>query len=82
MKMVDVPVCKCLACGCHLDQAGSPGSEATPIGGDITICFKCGHLMAFTDSLMLRELTEPEQIEIAGNGYMLRLQKLRARMLQ
>ena len=36
------------------------------------LCRGCGHVMAWTDELSLRELTESERIEAAGNLELMR----------
>jgi hypothetical protein len=54
--------------------------EAEPLSGDLTICFYCGHLMAFADDLTLRALTDTEIIEAAGDPDLIRFQKVRAKV--
>ena len=65
MKMddaIEIMKCSdCLSCGKHLDAcSGVETGGRTPSPGDITICLYCGHLMAFSDTLGLRDLTDAE----------------------
>jgi hypothetical protein len=46
-----------------------------PVEGDITICIKCQHIMAFDKKLRVRPLTDQEVIDIAGDRDILRYQK-------
>jgi hypothetical protein len=68
----------CLDCGKMLDQASGLGHDRKPKPGDITICFGCGHIMAFAKDLSFRPLTDAEMIEIAGNPVIVKAQTLRA----
>ena len=58
-----VPECHCLACGERFNAAASVGNDASPVEDDLTICVKCGHLMAFTKELLLRNLYPAEKDE-------------------
>lgn len=64
-----VPMAHCLNCGHEIDGAYNPpvpGQEKShrPEPGSITMCLYCGELMAFTDQLLLRELTPSEHVEV------------------
>ena len=75
--------CSCLACGKVLDAANvvsTDGQDYAPSSGDITICLGCGHVMAFDDDLKLREMTDAEAREIAGDRRMLAVQKARGEL--
>lgn len=68
--MVSLPDCECL--NCHLAMKGSTalnedGSTVMPDEGSITICSECGHIMAFGEGLKLRELSDEEMLEVAGD---------------
>lgn len=77
--MTIVPPSKCTACGYLCDAATCPRDDnAKPNPGDVTVCINCGHLMAFDDNLTLRNLTEAEMIEVAGNKTVLAIQRTRA----
>jgi hypothetical protein len=68
----------CLACGKILDAASCIDDTGhAPGPGDITICFSCGHVMAFADDTSLRELTSDEMYTVAGNPVILAIQKAR-----
>jgi hypothetical protein len=40
--------------------------------GGNCLCLQCGHVMAWTDALALRELTEKERLEAGGNFDLMR----------
>jgi hypothetical protein len=70
------PKCACLECGLILDGAFCVGNNnATPKDGDITICIRCGHVMAFSEDLRLRHLTDDEIKEVAGDQRIITAQK-------
>jgi DNA-directed RNA polymerase subunit N (RpoN/RPB10) len=71
--------CPCLNCGKLLDSATGINDANAVAPGCITICFSCGHVMAFDDNLMFRELTDEEVIEVAGDPRLVEFSKLRAR---
>jgi hypothetical protein len=68
----------CLSCGKISDAVTNPLDDDGPEPGNITICWYCGHIMAFADDLTFRELTSKEAYEIAGDKVLIRLQKARA----
>jgi hypothetical protein len=45
---------------------GVDGDMRGPRGGDITVCLRCRHVMAYNDDLSLRDLTDKEVVDIAG----------------
>ena len=55
----------CLKCGSVWDAATNTDGTRNPRPDDITICFKCAHIMAFDDNLKFRELTPEERQEIS-----------------
>lgn len=70
----------CISCGAINDAAtGATDLEATPVPGDIMICRTCGHIAAYGDDMRIRELTEREQIEVAGAPEILFAQRIRHR---
>lgn len=69
---------KCLACQVVVDDASDArGEELQPGPGYITVCFYCGHIMAFDDDVNLRELTSEEMYEVAGDKLILQIQEMR-----
>jgi hypothetical protein len=72
-----IPQSPCLSCGKPLDGATCVGRDAAPDPGDITICIYCGHIMVFDDNLKLRELSDEEVREVAGDGRVLAVQRAR-----
>jgi hypothetical protein len=70
----------CISCGAVNDAAtGATDLEATPVPGDIMICHTCGHIAAYGDDMRIRELTEKEQIDVAGDRDVLFAQRIRHR---
>ena len=67
----------CTSCGKKLDMATSVEGYAVPLPGDISICIKCGHIMAFGDDLMLRDLNDREAYDVAGDRRILAVQEAR-----
>jgi hypothetical protein len=68
----------CTACGKLCDGATGVGCDGGPGPGDWTICFYCGHLMAFADDLTLRNLSDAEMVEVAGDPRIIAVQRARA----
>jgi hypothetical protein len=66
-----------MAHGRQLDTAAHVFSKRNrrPRPGSITICFDCGHVMAFDERLRFRELNDKEIYDLAGECKMLRLQE-------
>jgi hypothetical protein len=54
----------CLRCGARLDAATGLSSASPPKEGDISICWYCAHLAAFTADGSLRPLTEAERVQV------------------
>lgn len=64
-----MPLGVCLKCGQKLDAATPTRGMERPEPGDITICLQCGHRMAFTRGMRLRELTKAERRESANDAW-------------
>jgi hypothetical protein len=77
------PESKCLNCGKVMDRASNPdGDHGPPEEGCLTLCIRCGAVMAFDRNLGLRGLTDQEIDEITSDpDYMLHLGKM-ARAIQ
>lgn len=56
----------CLNCGIKVDAATSIDHRHVPHEGAIAICLICSHIMAYDETVHLRELTDEEVIDIAG----------------
>lgn len=68
----------CPSCKRPLGAATCATGDDKPSEGDITICFYCGHIMAFADDQgALRDLTDDEMLEIAGHPTILKIQEAR-----
>jgi hypothetical protein len=50
-----------------VDAASGVTADGPPESGDLSICLKCHHLMAYDDNLKLRDLNDAEIVEVAGN---------------
>jgi hypothetical protein len=57
----------CLNCNVVVDGARCVDGDGSPSPGDVTMCIYCGHVMAFSEGLGMRELTDAEMQEIAGD---------------
>lgn len=59
----------CLDCGYIVDAAASVSlPHIPPREGDVTICFRCQHIMVYADSNgALRHPTDKEMVEMAGD---------------
>jgi hypothetical protein len=68
---------QCLHCGETLDGATSIDMDDAPDPGDITVCLLCGHIMAFADDMTLREPTDAEAKDAAGDPRILAIQAAR-----
>ena len=77
-----IPASPCTACGEILDRASCCSEDPVemPTPGDITICAGCGHVMVFDDKLRLRDPTNKELYEIAGDKEVLMAQRALAEM--
>lgn len=73
--MTKIAKSPCLNCGYVLDMAMNVFGARGPQPGDISICIKCRHVMAFDDDVKLRALTDAEIREIAGNPRLVRTMK-------
>jgi len=71
----------CLNCGSKLNARTAVNHSDKASGGDISICFYCGHIMAYDADLTLRELTDEEMVKIAGDPCILAIQKARGIVL-
>ena len=61
----------CPGCGHTITSASHVDSAIAPVPGDFTVCLYCSTLLTFADDLSLRNLTDAEMIEAAGNKEML-----------
>lgn len=66
----------CLNCGAKLSGAGIVEGEApTPNDGDLAVCMYCSHIHVF-DGGKMRNPTDDEIVDIAGDPEMLKVMKL------
>jgi hypothetical protein len=74
---------RCPACNKRLTMtAHLLEPDASPSPGDFSICLYCGHLMAFTDDLDLRDLTDQEARDAANDPEMHAFERARARAMK
>jgi hypothetical protein len=67
-----------LNCGTLLDGVKSiSGDDVSHGPGDITVCFTCGHIMAFAEDMNFRALTDDEIRMVAGDRRIVLFNKLR-----
>lgn len=81
MNTRKTPNAVCLNCKEIVECATSVNSDCGPIPGAISICLYCGHVMAFTDNLSLRQLTDEEMYDVAGDPIILEIQRMRIEMV-
>ena len=62
-----VPGSACINCGKDIDAASPVSGGRGPQPGDLSICLYCRHLMVYGDDLRVRNLTDEEAIEVAGD---------------
>jgi hypothetical protein len=68
----------CLQCKAVNDGATSVGEkDETPEPGNIAICSECGHIMAYDDNMQMRELTDKEMLDVAGDPRIITIQQIR-----
>jgi len=77
-----VPESFCFACGDKMDAAVNIDGTSAPHEGCLTVCLRCGHVMAFAADLKLRELTELEMYNIAGDPQLLAIQQVRGTLMK
>lgn len=71
-----LPESRCTNCGKLCDAATGVGHKDRPSPGDVTICIGCGHLMAYDEQLAVRNLTDAEVVECAGDPRIIKAQAL------
>lgn len=78
-----MPECKCLNCKREMDAVTStdPG-EPLPKSGDITICLRCGYVMAFRDDMTFRALTLVELQEVSTDPRVQCVQAIRRHVVE
>lgn len=68
----------CTNCGKLQDACTVVNEEnSRPNPGDCSICLECGHLMVFAADLTLRNPTDAEMHEMAGDKRIIDMQRLR-----
>lgn len=71
----------CPGCKRSLDFSFGPG--VAPVRpGEMCLCFYCGHLGVYADDLSVRDPTDEEIVEVAGNRLLIEAQRVRALMFE
>jgi hypothetical protein len=77
---------QCLNCGKIINaaaqMAAADDKDAAPHPGAVALCLGCGHVMIYADDLSLRELTDAEQVEIAGDPRIVKFNTIRAQAVK
>jgi hypothetical protein len=74
-----VPDSTCTNCGKENDLAAHPlPDHRPPQANDWAVCFYCRHLMVYGNDLRLRNLTDEEAIEVAGDPEIILAMKMLA----
>lgn len=76
MKTMCVPLVACKNCGYEFDRISDVVADNVPRPGDMTLCLRCGDIMAFNDDMTLRSLTE-DDISCIPLATLSRLQRVR-----
>jgi hypothetical protein len=63
----NLPPSPCTNCGKLVDSATALDGDHVPKPGDVTICLDCRHLMVFADDMTVRNPTDDEVREMAGD---------------
>jgi len=82
MASSDVPATACPGCGRRNDAATSVFSDSKPSPGSVSVCIACGHISVFNADLTLRNPTDAETREIAGDRRILAVQRARDQLMQ
>jgi hypothetical protein len=77
-----VTSCTCPSCGSPLDSVSNANDNENhaPKEGDITVCFRCGHVLIYQEDGTVRNPTDKEIIEIAGDPDIIRMTNAVARV--
>lgn len=66
----------CCGCGKEMDAATPLGGGRGPQEGDMAICLDCGHLQFYGANLVMRNPTDAEVIEVAGDPELIMAMKM------
>jgi hypothetical protein len=68
------PLNHCINCGKPIDSASATPDfpDVPPSPGDVAICLDCVHVHIYADDLTLRNPTEAELVDIAGDPEIVR----------
>jgi hypothetical protein len=75
MKATYFPPAPCVECGAIMHRASRLGEVRDPEPHDAAICVVCHHLMVFADDMKLRNPTDDEIVEMAGDPDVIRHMK-------
>lgn len=81
MKITRHAPSPCTNCGKMLDAASSPFNDDTPEpGSSAMVCLECGHVMILAEDGKLRDPTDKEIIELAGDRDLVAAQNMLAEL--
>jgi len=79
--MHELPLSYCLCCNKRLDMATAAADEdPRPEPGNFTVCMYCSHLMVYDAELKVRQPTDLEIIEAAGDPDLVRAMRVTGRI--
>jgi len=80
--MHELPLSYCLCCNKRLDGASAVTDDGNPRPepGNFTICVYCSHLMVFDADLKVRQPTDEEIREAAGDPDLVRAMRVTGRI--
>lgn len=73
-----MPLVACPHCAAIFDRASNVSSDGEtdgPVGGDVTMCIKCGEWCLFNSNLTLRKPTDEEQLVIGHDEVCIRARR-------
>jgi hypothetical protein len=73
----EMPEMRCTNCGKTVTHAAGINTDVCPVPGDGSICIDCGHLMIWNENLELRNPTDKEILDFAGDPRLIAAQRAR-----
>lgn len=72
-----MPDAHCNNCGALLSGASGYNTNEMPTPGMWALCIYCGNLAVYADDMTLRELSDAELLEAAGDPDIIKMQRVR-----
>jgi hypothetical protein len=67
LKITEIPESSCPYCATKLTHASNFSEGVSPSPGDVQICLECLRAVRFTESMMLRKMSEEEYRALPGD---------------